>query len=127
MDPHQHLSRRERQIMDALYAQGELSINALAEHLPEPPTSMAIRNMVLILARKGLVARRKAGREYLYRPKAPRRRTGQSAMHKVVQTFFDGSLEQALGAYLAGRSVKLTKEQRERLHEMIDQARTRGD
>ncbi|MEX0884899.1 MAG: BlaI/MecI/CopY family transcriptional regulator [Phycisphaeraceae bacterium] len=127
MDPHQQLSRRERQIMDALFAEGELSINQLQNHLPDPPTSMAIRNMVLILDRKGLLTRRKVGREYLYRAKAPRRRTGKSAMQQVVQTFFDGSIEQALGAYLAGRSVKLTKEQRDRLHQMIDEARGRGD
>ncbi|MEX0652566.1 MAG: BlaI/MecI/CopY family transcriptional regulator [Phycisphaeraceae bacterium] len=127
MDPHQNLSRRERQIMNALYAEGELSVNQLQDHLPEPPTPMAIRNMVLILDRKGLLARRKVGREYLYRAKAPRRRTGQSAMQKVVQTFFDGSVEQAFGAYLAGRNVKLTDEQRQRLHQMIDDARERGD
>lgn len=127
MDPHPHLSRRERQIIDALYAEGELSINQLQQHLPDAPTPMAIRNMVLILDRKGLLTRRKVGRAYLYQAKAPRRHVGQSVIQKVVQTFFEGSIEQAFGAYLAGRAIKLSDDQRERLHRMIDDARDRGE
>ena len=124
-DRHLHLTRRERQIMDALYAEADLSVNRIAERLPDPPTPMAIRNMLRILDGKGLIKRRKEGREYRYSPRTQRRRAGRSAMHKVLETFFDGSLESAMGAYLADRNVKLTRQQRDALHALIEQARDR--
>ncbi|MFA9477995.1 BlaI/MecI/CopY family transcriptional regulator [Phycisphaerales bacterium AB-hyl4] len=127
MDPHLHLSRRERQIMDALFAEGELTINQLRDHLPDPPTPMAIRNMVRILDEKGLLLRRKVGREFHYRPRRQRARAGQSALKKVLNTFFDDSIEKAMGAYLADRSANLSDDERQRLHEMIDAARKRGE
>ena len=127
MNPHQQLSRRERQIMDALYAQDELSVNNLRDHLPDPPTPMAIRTMLRILLEKGLITRRKEGQAYLYRPKAQRQTVGRSAMQKVIQTFFDGSVEKALGAYFAARDVTLSQEQHEQLRQMIDQAKERGN
>ncbi|MEX0653831.1 MAG: BlaI/MecI/CopY family transcriptional regulator [Phycisphaeraceae bacterium] len=73
-----------------------------------------------MLGDKGVVKRRKPGREYLYSPRARRERAGQSAMDKAVQTFFDGSLEKAVSSYLARRSVALTDEERQRLKKMID-------
>ena len=111
--------------MDVLYAEGDLNVAQIAERLPDPPTSMAMRNMLRRLDDKGLIKRRKSGREFLYSPKPQRRRAGRSAMHKVIQTFFDGSIENAMGAYLADRKVKLTEQQREALHALIEQARDR--
>lgn len=108
--------------MEALYAEGELTVNQFQEKLPDPPTPMAIRAMLKILVDKGLVKRRKISRGYLYRPKALRNRIGQSRLQKVVQTFFDGSIEKAVGAYLADGKSKLTQKERDRLRQLIDEA-----
>ncbi len=126
MDKHLHLTRRERQIMDILYAQGEVSVNDIQRQLPDPPAHTAVRTMLKILTDKDLVKRRKQGREYLYGAKPKRTCAGKSAMQRVVQTFFDGSLEKAVSVYLAGQQGGLTDEQRERLHKMIDEARDEG-
>lgn len=126
MDKHLHLTRRERQIMDILYAQGEVSVNDIQKQLPDPPAHTAVRTMLKILDGKGMIKRKKLGREHIYSPRPRRTRAGQSAMQRVVQTFFDGSLEQAVGAYLADRKAELSEEERQRLHAMIDEARQRG-
>ena len=47
------LTRRERQIMDALYARGEATVNQVVEALPDPPTPLAVRRMLHILEEKG--------------------------------------------------------------------------
>lgn len=126
MDKHQHLTRRERQIMDILYAQGEVSVNDIQRQLPDPPAHTAVRTMLKILASKNLVKRRKDGREYLYAARPQRTRAGQTALQRVVQTFFDGSLEKAVGVYLAGRKDGISDDEHERLAELIDEARKRG-
>ncbi|HEV3120236.1 MAG TPA: BlaI/MecI/CopY family transcriptional regulator [Gemmataceae bacterium] len=47
------LSRRERQIMDAVFALGEATVNNVVETIPSPPTAMAVRRMMHILEEKG--------------------------------------------------------------------------
>ena len=126
-DDHQlHLTRRERQIMDALYAEGALSVSDVQQRLPEPPTATAVRTLLQILCDKGVAQREKVGREYRYSPCVARDKAGQSALDKVVQVFFDGSFEKAVASYLTQRKVKLSPQQRKQLKAMIDDARRRS-
>src|SRR5881227_4364398 len=63
------LSRRERQIMDAVFALGEATVNQVALAIPSPPTAMAVRRMMHILEEKGHLRRRQSGREVVYAPR----------------------------------------------------------
>ena len=90
------LSRRERQIMDAVYALGEATVNKVLETIPSPPTSMAVRRMMHILEEKGHLRRRESGREVVYAPRQPKGKAGRRAFDRVLETFFGGSLEEAL-------------------------------
>lgn len=108
--------------MDLLYAESELTVNAICERLPEPPTPMSVRTFLGILSDKGLVKRRREGRGYVYSPKTARTRAGSNNLRKVIQTFFDGSVEKAIGACLADNRSRLTPEERERLHRLIDES-----
>ena len=74
------LSRRERQIMDILFAREEATVLEIQERLPDPPTPMAIRRMLQILEEKSQVRRRKEGRGFVYMPKQTRRRAGAKAL-----------------------------------------------
>ena len=121
-----HLTRRERQIMDALFARGEATVNQLVEALPDPPTPMAVRRMLHILEEKGHLRRREQGREVVYAPRESRARAGRSAFEKVLDTFFRGSLEDALSAHLLSRKDGFTAEERDRLVALIEQARKEG-
>lgn len=127
MDKHLHLSRRERQIMDILYEHGAPSVGDIRKRLPDPPSHTAVRTLLKILENKGHITRRKRGREFLYRAKHGRQRAGRSAMQRVIQTFFDGSLEKALGAHLADQRASLRPGELERLAQLIDEARQQGD
>jgi predicted transcriptional regulator len=117
------LSRRERQIMDILYARYEATVNQVCEALPDPPTSMAVRRMMHILEEKGHLKRREEGREVVYAPRETRDKAGRSAFDRVLETFFGGSLEEALAAHLLSRKSKVTSEERDRLVKLIEQAR----
>ena len=102
------LTRRERQIMDALFARGEATVKQLIEDLPDPPTPMAVRRMLQILEEKGHLKRRESGREVVYQPRETRAKAGRSAFQRVLETFFGGSLEDALASHLVARKTPVT-------------------
>ncbi|HWB03807.1 MAG TPA: BlaI/MecI/CopY family transcriptional regulator [Verrucomicrobiales bacterium] len=120
------LTRRERQIMDVIFARGEATVNQIAVALPDPPTPMAVRRMMHILEEKGHLIRREQGREVVYAPKLSRETAGRSAFEKVLETFFGGSLEEALSAHLLSRKDAVTEAERDRLVGLIEQARKEG-
>lgn len=126
MKEHIRLSRRERQIMDALYAREGATVLEVRKALPDPPTDMAVRRMLHILEEKGFVTRARTGREYTYRPKRPKKRAGAEMFQHVLDTFFEGAVDEALAAHLARNRARLTEEQLERMIEMIEEARKSG-
>ncbi len=120
------LSRRERQIMDAVFELGEATVNQVVEAIPDPPTPMAVRRMMHILEEKGHLKRRENGREVIYTPRESKEKAGRGAFQKVIETFFGGSLEQALAAHLHSRKDAVTEEERQRLITLIEQAKKEG-
>jgi predicted transcriptional regulator len=120
------LSRRERQIMDAVYALGTATVNQVVENIPEAPTPMAVRRMMHILEEKGHLKRREQGREVVYAPKEAKAKAGRTAFEKVLETFFGGSLEEALSAHLLSRKDGVSPAERERLVQLIEQTKKEG-
>lgn len=126
MDEQTHLSRRERQIMDIVYAHCEASATDVLNELPDPPSRASVRTMLRILEERGHLKHYKKSREFIYQPVRPRKRAGQSAMKRVLNTFFEGSLEQAVVAHLSNSAAGLSTEELHRLANLIRQAGTKG-
>jgi BlaI family penicillinase repressor len=126
-DPRQ-LSKRERQIMDVVFARGEATVAQVMGGIPDPPMRGALRTLLRILERKGHLTHRRLGREFLYRPTQPRLPAGRSALGRVLDVFFGGSLEHAVAAHLSDprRAAKLTAEELRRLSDLIENARKQG-
>jgi predicted transcriptional regulator len=120
------LSRRERQIMDVIYGLGAATAVEVVSNLPDPPSKTAVRTLLRILEEKGHLKHVQRGREFVYQPTQPRLRAGRSAFHRVLQTFFEGSLEKAVAAHLADSAARLSPEELKRLSELIHQARNKG-
>jgi predicted transcriptional regulator len=117
------LSRRERQIMDVIYARGEASALDVHAGMADAPSPTAVRTLLRILESKGHLKHRVEGVKYIYRPSRPRGRAGRSALRRVIETFFGGSFENAVAAHLSDPSAALSAEALERLAEMIRQAK----
>jgi len=120
---YEQFSRRERQIMNIIYALGEASAIQVLGALPDPPSRTAVRTMLRILEEKGELKHRKEGREFIYQPTKPRASAGRSALRRVLHTFFDGSLEKAVAIHLLDPKSRLTAEELESLADLIRQAR----
>jgi predicted transcriptional regulator len=120
------LSRRERQIMDIVYARGEASAAVVHTALPDPPSYSAVRALLAILVEKGHLKHRSEQGRYIYAPTRRRAQVGRSALRRVLDTFFEGSLEKAVAALLQGADAKLSEEELQRLGQLIQQARKEG-
>ena len=122
--PHRDLSRRERQIMDAVYLLGEATASEIREKIPEPPSYSAVRSHLRILEEKGHLAHRQEGQRYVFRPTVSRSAARSDALKGLLHTFFEGSREEMVATLLDDK--KLSKEELARLAELIDSARQEG-
>jgi predicted transcriptional regulator len=120
------LSRRERQIMEILYAADGATVAQVAAGLDGEPTDGAVRRLLQILEEKGHVRRRKSGREFVYSPTESRKRAGERALKRLLETFFDGALDKAFAVHLGSKDSRITEEELARLSDLIDEARRQG-
>ncbi len=123
-DPQQlHLSRRERQIMDVIYRRGQATALDVIEEIPDPPSYSAVRALLAVLERKGHVKHSKDGIKYVYAPTRSRQRAAQSALRRVLQTFFEGSVEKAMASLLDNSDTKLSEHDFDRMSKLIEKAK----
>lgn len=93
-------SRREREIMDALFRIGEGGVRDVASCLDDHAAYDSLRVTLSILERKGFVRHRRDGKRYIFEPTIPREEARASALTHFVDTFFDGSPARAILAIL---------------------------
>src|ERR1051325_8576678 len=118
-----HLSRRERQIMDVLHARGTATAAEVLAALPDPPGYSGVRALLRILEDKGHVKHQKSGARYVDLPRASRGPASRSALRRVVSTFFQGSVTQAMAALLENADTELSDAELTRLQQIIRKAR----
>ena len=105
------LSRRERQIMDIVYRRGQATAAQILAEMSDPPSYSAIRALLRILVDKKHLQHREDGPRYVYSPTVPRQKARARALARVVDTFFDGSAENAVAALLGGEGASLSAEE----------------
>ena len=120
------LSRREREVMDALYRRGQATVAEVMEDMGHPPTYSAVRSTLRILEEKGHVVHREDGPRYVYVPAVARDKARKAAIDHLVNTFFEGSAEEALVALLKRSDLEMSDDQIERLASTIRRAREEG-
>jgi predicted transcriptional regulator len=120
---HVTLSRRERQIMDVLYQKGKATAAEVMELLPDPPGYSSVRALLRILEEKGHIRHEMEGSKYVFIPSVHRDKAKRSAIRHLVQTFFDGSPEQAVAALLDLSAPGLSDEEVDRMTRLIEKSR----
>jgi predicted transcriptional regulator len=120
--PHEKLTRREREIMDALFAlEDGASVEDVRERLSDPPTYSAVRAMLAKLEAKGYVRHREEGLRYVYSPTKSRVAAQRNALNKLVRVFFGGSPSQTVTALL--KQENWTDDELDALRAEIEQVR----
>jgi len=117
------LSRREAQIMEVLYANGPSTVAGLTEKIPADLTRNAIRTFLTILTSKGVVTRTKQGREFIYSPSSEKAAAARSALGRLLDVFFNGSVSDAVAANFSSAKEQIDEDELVRLEKLIAEAR----
>ena len=120
------LSRRERQIMDILYRRGRATAGEVMEELSGDPNYSTVRTQLRVLEEKGHVRHEEQGLRYVYIAGRAAHAARKSALRHLVETFFDGSAEEAVAALLGGEGARLSDEELERIAELVKKAGSTG-
>lgn len=117
------LSKREAQIMEVLFSKGECSVADIVEHMPDGVTRSAVRTFLALLEGKDCLSRRKQGREFLYTAATDKKLAAKSALTKVLDVFFNGSVSSAIAAQFSEGSDKIKEDELSELEELIQNIR----
>lgn len=118
-------TKRERQVLDALYAQGPSTAEQIRAALPDPPSNSATRALLRTLVEKGQLRIEEQGRHYVYHPSVPRDDASEGALRRVVHAFFDRSPLRAAIALVRMSDAPSEEEVRE-LEALIAKAKERA-
>lgn len=118
-----HLSRRERQIMEILFELGEASAEEVRRRLPSPPSYSAARALLARLEEKGAVKHAERQLRYVYSPAISRSRARRSAVSRLVDVFYEGSVARAVTGMVDLGEDDLSDEELEAIARRIAEAR----
>lgn len=119
------LPRRERQVLDILYAKTAASVADVQAQLNDKPTYSATRMLLQRLQKKGLATYRMEGPKYIYSPALPKTSASSAAWHRLVKTFFGGSIANAFSALLGSSAEALSDEELDELEALVAQAKAK--
>lgn len=120
------LTKREKEILDIVYARGHATAAEVRGAMADPPTDAGVRTVMRVLVNKGHLRIEQDGPRYDYWPTVPREAARRSELQHLLGTFFGGSLESALATLLDVGRGKLDDEERRRLKRLIDDAAQEG-
>lgn len=120
------LGRRERQIVEAVYRLRRATVNDVLDELPDPPSYSAVRAMLGKLEHKGYLRHEEQGPRYVYLPAVSADRARRTALRDLVDTFFDGSAEEAVLALVRLTEDKPADDVLERLADRVREAEREG-
>ena len=115
----QALARREREIMDVLYKLERASVGQVLAALPDRLNYSTVRAQLRVLEEKGHVRHEQHGLRYVYFAAVPRDVARRSALRHLVETFFDGSVENVVAALLGGEVTRISRKELDRLARLI--------
>lgn len=103
----ERLTRREREIMNALFALGNrASSEDIRARLADPPSDSSVRVMLARLERKGYLRHQQDGLRYIYSATTSPAVAKRTALQQYLQTFFGGSLASMMTALVRDGSWK---------------------
>jgi predicted transcriptional regulator len=116
------LSRREREIMDAIFALGNrASVEDIRARLVESPSYSATRTMLTRLVEKGYLRHQAQGNRYIYSATVSPAAAKRAGLQRFLGVFFDGSTHNLVTSLL--RDETWTEDELNALQSEIDRAR----
>lgn len=105
--------------MDVVYRRREVTAREILEELPDAPSYSTVRTLLTLLVKKGHLLCATGDRAHLYRPARQRTAAAESALRRLVRTFFDGSVANAVSGLLSMKDQTLSEAEIARLEALI--------
>lgn len=121
--PFHELSKRERQVMDIVLRNGEVTVREVFEGMSDAPSYNAVRATMNVLVDKGHLRFRREGKRFVYRVARSKDRTRARALQHLVTNLFDGSTTSVVSTLLAMKREKLSDADYRELSKLIQAAR----
>ena len=100
----ERLTRREREIMNAVFAlENRASAEDIRAKLTAPPSDSSVRVMLARLERKGFLRHQQDGLRYIYSATTSPAVAKRTSLQQYLHTFFGGSLRQMMTALVRER------------------------
>jgi predicted transcriptional regulator len=119
------LSRRERQIMDIVYARGCATSADILEAMHDPPSYSTVRALMRILTEKGLLKHRRAGLKYVFEPVVAASHARTSALSRLMRSLFNNSAVSMVATLLDSNELKISAGELRQLKALIAQREAR--
>lgn len=116
-------SKRESEVMDVLFRKGSATAREVWNEMGRHPTYSTIRKILSILEGKGHLTHTAEGQVFVYSPKQKRETAASSALSRLVETFFQGSVAGAVSSLLGEKGDRLSAEDLDRIARMIEEAK----
>ncbi len=124
--PEDKLSRREREIMEIVYTEGKATAATIREAMQDPPGASSVRKLIQILENKGHLQHIKEGRQHVYLPVRETKTVARQSLQMLLDTFFGGSLRDAIATHLTGSSKKPSEAELREIARLISEARDKN-
>lgn len=124
--PERPLSRRERQILDLVYARGRATAVEVRAAMEDAPSYSAVRGLLRVLEQKELLVHVREGARNVYEPTRSHRSAGRSALRRALHTYFAGDVTRAMRALIDVGGAPLSEDDARRLEDWIARAREEG-
>lgn len=112
--------------MDVLYRLGRATAAEIHQGIPDPPSYSAVRAMLRVLEEKKHIRHEEKDLRYVFIPLVSRDKARLSAVRHLLDTFFEGSPEQAVATLLDVSARDLSEEDFDRLAALVEKARQEG-
>ena len=110
---------RELAVMSVLWRLGSASVSDVRDALEEDLAYTSVLSALQTLEEKGFVRHEAEGRAYRYFPTVEAERAGGSALARVRDAIFQGSVERMFAQMVADK--KLSRKELERMRQVIAQ------
>lgn len=120
------LSRREREMMNIIFARGRATASEVLDSMADAPSYSAVRATLRVLEQKGHLKHQHDGTRYVYAPTQNREKVRLSALDSLLATFFDGSAANVVATLIERQKHSITDEELDEISTLIEQARKEG-
>ena len=121
------LTRRERQIMDAVFKLGSATAVEVGEHLPGKPVNATVRTLLNVLETKGYLRHKVVKGRFIYSPTISTSEVRKNMLRHVMETFFRGAEASAVISILKESDSSLSDKDKEEILKLISDSRKRGN